>query len=1066
MSDNMTDDLIISISTDQATLRRSIKRIEQDLGTLAGTVKNQFDGVGKSIDNSLTTSLQSRINGMVGIGTSAAKEWTGALADQGKELERLRARYSPLFNTINNYKSAVSDIRRAHALGAISSDEMAKAIAKERQAALASTAAIKGRNAALAQTPATRQSANGGNGYTANIAAQFQDIGVTAAMGMSPLQIALQQGTQLSAVLNEMQNPVKGLAAAFMSVVSPVSLVTIGVVAAGAAAIQYFGGLTSDATDAGNVLKDHAALIARIKGAYGEAAEGLNDYARESPKIVRQDTVDKIEEYRKAVLGVAKDLREGLKLDPRDFGGATFTISEVVNAVKMLDAGIKSGKPDLQAFVEKLIEIENQSGTPANIRKILSELRETAKTGVEAQRALQPLISTVEGVGAAAAAQAKQVAAFSKALAELADIAKPALSDAEQAGAAFQKAMSNAVGSEDRAAAVAQYDAARKRIDDQNPTVINSDGNRTAVPLPGQKPVTLGDKSDAETKKAETAAERAANAYRDLKKSADDRIGQMRQEIELLGKFGIEADTARFALDLLQSSEDKGRSLSPSQRKEIEQKIELYRQYSEQLAKTKLAQDLASQMRFNSLPQQDQQVVTTLRQYGLPEDLNSEQAGQIRQSLKLEENREGLRSFFGDFKSALINNGGDIGKALGESIQNALLNSASKLWDKIFDQLINSILGTPSGGSAGGGGVGAAGGVLANVFGASKGGGAVDVAGKLLGANENTSTSQINSFLKAGGVDINAAQTAWCAAFVNSSLAQVGIKGSGSLTANSFQNWGSKIDPSQVLKGDVLLKTRGLAADQAGGHVGLATGSTRMQNGSLQLQMLSGNSSDAVGTSWVNATELQVKRATEAAGALGDVAKSATSSASSLGQLGSRLSSSFFPAAPSAPSGGGGLGWLGSIFGGGLTSAQIAKYTPMVGLFADGGPVYGPGTGTSDSIPTMLSNEEFVINAKQSKKHRALLHAINNGTLGHMARGGVVGTISAPVAPALSSRRGSANDNRQPGVLVVRIDGANGDDHVRAIVRQGVNEGLGQYNQSQQRSGFGSIQQKFTSMKG
>lgn len=77
---------------------------------------------------------------------------------------------------------------------------------------------------------------------TANIAAQFQDIGVTAAMGMNPLQIALQQGTQLSAVFEQMkasgQSAASGLATAFASIISPVSLVTIGVIALVAAGLQ------------------------------------------------------------------------------------------------------------------------------------------------------------------------------------------------------------------------------------------------------------------------------------------------------------------------------------------------------------------------------------------------------------------------------------------------------------------------------------------------------------------------------------------------------------------------------------------------------------------------------------------------------------------------------------------------------------------------------------------------------------------------------------------------------------------------------------------------------------
>ena len=64
---------------------------------------------------------------------------------------------------------------------------------------------------------------------TANIAAQFQDIGVTAAMGMNPMTIALQQGTQLSAILNNMGDPIKGLAQAFTQLINPVALLSIGI---------------------------------------------------------------------------------------------------------------------------------------------------------------------------------------------------------------------------------------------------------------------------------------------------------------------------------------------------------------------------------------------------------------------------------------------------------------------------------------------------------------------------------------------------------------------------------------------------------------------------------------------------------------------------------------------------------------------------------------------------------------------------------------------------------------------------------------------------------------------
>ncbi|MDR7147145.1 phage tail length tape measure family protein [Rhizobium sp. BE258] len=1025
MADN-DNNLVFTVSSDMTAASRGMAKFVGEIGTATNQIAKKYEQAGTKIDSSIS-GLQSRINGMVGLGAKASKEWTGALADQGKELERLRARYSPLFATINNYKTAVADIKRAHALGAISANEMATAISKERQAALASTAAIKGRNAALAAAPTVKQTPAGARGFeTANIAAQFQDIAVSASYG-NPLQVALQQGTQLSSVLAQMENPIRGIGAAFMSIISPVSLVTIGAIAAGVAAFQYFTSTGDEADKAADALKNHSDLIRRIKEAWPEAAEGLKDYAAESKRILMQDTKDSIALYKSAVVDASKDAKSPLLSIPAsDFGGATETIRQVQAAIGQLDTGIKSGNPNLRAFIEQLIEIENQSGTPENIKELIKEIREAAKAGLDAQAKLDPLTKTVEGIGLAAAATAKNIDLFVKAVDKLADISPTPLADITQAQKAYDEALRAARTEADVRAADDALAAAKKRIADQNPTVTNGDGRTADVPTPSARPnIELEGLPGAEKadKKAETAATKAANAYRDLKKSADDRIAQVQQEIQLLGNFGVEADAARFALDLLQQSEDKGRSLSETQRAEIQKKVELYKQYSETLAKAKLSQDLLFQQRFNSLSKEDQQVITTQRQYGLPEDLNSTEAGSIRRSLRTDELRGDLKDFASDFKSALLNNGGDIGKAFADSIENAILNQVSKIWDKLFDQIINAFLGSGTGQSAAsnGGGLGGIIGSMFNGGGAASGtaaskavvstaGGAVDLATKLLGQNENANTGSINAFLKQGGVDLNAAQTKWCAAFVNSSLAQVGIGGSGSNVANSFLDWGTKIDPSQIIKGDVLVQSRGLGSTQAGGHVGFATGASRFVGGQQQLEMLSGNLRDGVGKSWVDAMDVQARRATEAASSLGSVAKTAGTATQGLGSLGNglnnfgqKLSSGF----PSAPDGGGIGGWFSRLFGGGLnaygtsvlgSSAQFAGAWSSggIGLFADGGHVSGEGGPTSDSIPAMLSNGEFVINAASTRKHRKLLEAINSGSVAHLAKGGIVAPALAP----------------------------------------------------------------------
>lgn len=88
---------------------------------------------------------------------------------------------------------------------------------------------------------------------------------------------------------------------------------------------------------------------------------------------------------------------------------------------------------------------------------------------------------------------------------------------------------------------------------------------------------------------------------------------------------------------------------------------------------------------------------------------------------------------------------------------------------------------------------------------------------------------------------------------------------------------------------------------------------------------------------------------------------------------------------------------------GALTKLTLAAYSAAVALkamsfggipLATGGPIVGPGTATSDSIPAFLSNGEFVINAAAvSRVGMPLLDAINNGRFPHFAAGGAVSVV-------------------------------------------------------------------------
>jgi hypothetical protein len=76
-----------------------------------------------------------------------------------------------------------------------------------------------------------------------------------------------------------------------------------------------------------------------------------------------------------------------------------------------------------------------------------------------------------------------------------------------------------------------------------------------------------------------------------------------------------------------------------------------------------------------------------------------------------------------------------------------------------------------------------------------------------------------------------------------------------------------------------------------------------------------------------------------------------------------------------------------------LAASSIAEAIAGAGVgLAEGGPVYGSGTATSDSVPAMLSNGEYVIQAAAVKRIGApALDALNRGQAPRFAGGGLSG---------------------------------------------------------------------------
>jgi len=197
------------------------------------------------------------------------------------EVERLTAKYQPLAAATKSYEASVSEIERAHRMGILSATQMQRALDAERMAyeRLKNSATTAG--AAMKAANANAPTGNANRMNTANIGFQFQDIAVTSAMGMSPLMIGLQQGTQLASVLGTMTNPVNGLVAAFTSLINPVSLITIGLTAGTAALIQYFMAGDDESEKMNADLERQIDMITTVADRWGDAAPALKAYADE-----------------------------------------------------------------------------------------------------------------------------------------------------------------------------------------------------------------------------------------------------------------------------------------------------------------------------------------------------------------------------------------------------------------------------------------------------------------------------------------------------------------------------------------------------------------------------------------------------------------------------------------------------------------------------------------------------------------------------------------------------------------------------------------------------------------
>lgn len=196
-----------------------------------------------------TTMEASHSTGAAGVAelTTQAKAVSGELRKVGTEAAGMG----------RGVREAGSGARILGAEARSTSAELRALAASERQAA--ADAVNMGRSHSI------------GASGVANLTAQFNDIGVMLAAGQNPLQLAIQQGTQITQVFGNMGAgaAVRGLGQALLSMISPLNLITIGGIAAGAAIVQWLFQAGEEAQSLEEQMDDLASSVA----SYAKAAE-------------------------------------------------------------------------------------------------------------------------------------------------------------------------------------------------------------------------------------------------------------------------------------------------------------------------------------------------------------------------------------------------------------------------------------------------------------------------------------------------------------------------------------------------------------------------------------------------------------------------------------------------------------------------------------------------------------------------------------------------------------------------------------------------------------------------
>ena len=420
---------------------------------------------------------------------------------------------------------------------------------------------------------------SGGGLNTANIAAQFQDIGVTAAMGMSPLQIALQQGTQLSAVLGGqgLTGVVKNLGAAFLSIINPVSLLTIGTVALAAAGIQWIGGLISNSAKAEDALARHRKWLDDLLFGYDAAKKAATDAADAAKKlpegVVASDIRKSLKDQAAAADDFAASLRRvqnqadsiastmelgaGISRSVGAPDGATEGLIAQLRLMQDFSVDTKMTSREIETLMTTVRELFNTTDNPA-IKELASDFFELAdrarqsKAETEAQEDALRRLQTIGNININLSIQSNVDTALSG-MEKLKALTPDLRTEYQKVDDALSETM-----------------LANSNLPAMLRQTLNAGAQQAASAAKAALDLQAAQQEAAKAAAAGTKeSDKLADAYTNVVSGAKERIAQAQIEAQALGMTEAAAAKLRYAHELLNAAQQAGIVLDKKQRDEL-----------------------------------------------------------------------------------------------------------------------------------------------------------------------------------------------------------------------------------------------------------------------------------------------------------------------------------------------------------------------------------------------------------------------------------------------------------------------------------------------------------------